>query len=59
MIEGRHKHISAVESEVWFQSTFAPVKTPDGHATKVVQSLMDITQTIFQAAVALERSAAV
>lgn len=58
VVEGRHKHISAVDSEVWFQSTFAPVKNADGHATKVVQSLVDVTQTTFQAAVALERSAA-
>lgn len=59
VVEGRHKHISAVESEVWFQSTFAPVKNPEGHASKVVQTLVDITQATFQAQIALERSAAV
>lgn len=42
-IEGRYKHITAVESEIWLQSVFVPVKSPEGMITGVVQSVMDVS----------------
>ena len=55
-VEGRHKHLTAVESEVWFQSCFAPVRDASGHLVKVVQTLLDVTQDTYAAKTALERA---
>ena len=55
-VEGRHQHITAVESQVWFQSTFIPVRDSDGRLSKVVQTLMDVTQEAYKSASAIERA---
>jgi methyl-accepting chemotaxis protein len=44
IVEGRHQHVSAECGDVWLQSTFVPVRTPDGHVERVVQCLMDVTE---------------
>lgn len=55
-VDGRHQHITAVQSEVWFQSTFTPVKDEKGYVTHVIQTLMDVTEFNFVAKQAIERS---
>jgi methyl-accepting chemotaxis protein len=57
-MDGRHQHITAVQSEVWFQSTYTPLKNASGYVSRVVQTLMDVTQFNFTAKQAIERSAA-
>lgn len=57
-VEGRHKHLTAVGSEVWLQSVFVPVKDTNGHVKQVLQCLMDVTESAYAAAKAVERSAA-
>ena len=59
VVEGRHKHITAVESEVWLQSVFVPIKDGDGHVVQVLQCLMDVTESTYAAEKAVERSNAV
>lgn len=44
IVEGRHQHRSAEGGELWFQSTFVPVRGEDGRVARVVQCLMDITE---------------
>lgn len=44
-IEGRHEHVSAMDTRLWMQSTFVPKKGPDGHVNGAVQCLMDVTDT--------------
>lgn len=58
MVEGRHKHITAVESEVWLQSIYVPIKNSDGHVIQILQCLMDVTESTYAAAKAIERSKA-
>ena len=58
-IEGRYPHITAMESQVWLQSTYAPVKGSDGRPCKVVQVLMDVSNDAHNAAVGLSRSSAI
>ncbi|NNE87892.1 MAG: PAS domain-containing protein [Silicimonas sp.] len=58
MVEGRHKHITAVESEVWLQSVFVPIKDSAGHVVQILQCLMDVTESTYTAEKAVERSAA-
>ncbi len=58
-IEGRYKHVTAMESEVWLQSIYAPVKDADGHVGKVIQCVMDVTEDAHRSSVALERSNAI
>jgi methyl-accepting chemotaxis protein len=50
IVEGRHLHVSAEGSELWLQSTFVPVRGPDGAVSRVVQGLMDITEEAKRAA---------
>lgn len=57
IMDGRHQHITAVQSEVWFQCTYTPIKNDSGYVSRVVQSLMDVTQFNFTARQAIERSA--
>jgi len=57
-VEGRHQHVTAVESRVWFQSTFIPIRDAEGRMTKVVQTLMDVTQEAYKSASAIERATA-
>ena len=57
-VEGQHRHITAVESEVWFQSVFVPIKDSSGHPNQVVQALIDVTDTAYEANKAIERSTA-
>ncbi|MEL6621068.1 MAG: PAS domain-containing protein [Pseudomonadota bacterium] len=58
LVEGRHKHVTAVESEVWLQSVFVPIKDDTGHVVQVLQCLMDVTEGAFSAEKAVEQSAA-
>lgn len=44
IVEGRHPHLSSEGNDVWLQSTFVPVRGPDGSVTRVVQCLMDVTE---------------
>lgn len=57
-VEGRHQHITAVDSKVWFQSTFMPLRDSEGRLSKVVQTLMDVTQEAYKATAAIERATA-
>lgn len=58
-VEGRHKHITAVESEVWFHSVFVPIKGPDGHTNQILQCLMDVSESAYEAEKAIEHSNAI
>ena len=58
-VEGRHMHVTAVESRVWFQSTFIPISDRDGRLAKVVQTLMDVTLEAYAARIATERANAI
>ena len=57
-VEGRFKHITAVESEVWFRCTFAPICDGDGRLRQVVQTVMDVTQDTYAAETAQMRATA-
>ncbi len=50
IVEGRHPHRSAEGGELWFQSTFVPVRGEDGRVARVVQCLMDVTEEAGRAA---------
>ena len=58
-VEGQHKHFTAVDSEVWFQSVFVPIKDSEGHPAQVLQLLMEVTDIALEANRAIERSNAV
>lgn len=58
-VEGQHKHFTAVDSEVWFQSVFIPIKDSSGTPAQVLQLLMDVTDIAYEANIAIERSNAV
>lgn len=58
VVEGRYRHITAVQSEVSFQCTLAPVKDASGHTTCIVQMLQDVSLDTFNAKTALERAGA-
>ena len=58
MVEGCHKHITAVESEVWLQSVFVPIKDADGNVVKVLQCMMDVTESAYAAEKAILQSTA-
>jgi len=55
-VEGRHKHITAVGTEVWFHSIFVPVKDDTGQSNRVMQCLMDISESTYAAEKAIEHS---
>lgn len=57
-VEGRYLHISAVESPIWLQSTFVPVKNSDGYPASVRQYIMDVTADTFAAQDAIAFSSA-
>lgn len=59
VVEGRYLHVTAVDSRVWFQCVYVPVRDGDGRLIKVVQALMDVTQEAYAAQLALERSQAI
>jgi methyl-accepting chemotaxis protein len=44
IVEGRHLHLSSEGNEVWLQSTFVPVRRPDGIVGRILQCLMDVTE---------------
>jgi methyl-accepting chemotaxis protein len=50
IVEGRHQHRSAEGGDLWFQSTFVPVRGEDGRIARVVQCLMDVTEEAGSAA---------
>lgn len=58
-VEGRHKHITAVENEVWLQSVFVPIKGASDHVEQILQCLMDVSDSAFVAEKAVERSAGI
>ncbi|ETX29347.1 PAS domain-containing protein [Roseivivax isoporae] len=43
IVEGRYLHVGAEGGQIWLQSTYVPVRTADGHVTRVIQCLMDVT----------------
>ena len=53
-IEGVHEHVTAMESRVFLQSTFIPVRDETGYVTAVVQCLMDVTTDATQSGKAKE-----
>lgn len=53
IVEGRHRHVTNEGNDLWLQSTFVPVKSPDGGLDSVVQCLMDVTEAT-EAAIAAE-----
>ena len=59
VVEGRHKHVTAVDSEVWLQSVFVPIKDDTGHVVQILQCLMDVTEGTYTAEKAVARSEAV
>ncbi len=55
-VEGRHKHITAVGTEVWFQSVFVPISDGSGQADRVLQCLMDVSESSYASEKAIEQS---
>ena len=58
-MEGRHKHITALESEVWFHSIFVPIKNSDGFTHQVLQCLVDVSENAFETEKAVEQADAI
>lgn len=58
-VEGRHQHVSAVESEIWLQSSFNAIKNADGHVSRIVQCFMDVTNDAYKANKDSERALAI
>ena len=48
-IEGIHEHVTAMESRVFLQSAFIPIRDDTGYVTGVVQCLMDVTDNATKA----------
>ena len=44
-IEGIHEHVTAMDSRVFLQSAFIPIRDETGYVTAVVQCLMDVTDS--------------
>ncbi|MEL6838782.1 MAG: PAS domain-containing methyl-accepting chemotaxis protein [Pseudomonadota bacterium] len=55
-VEGRYKHITAVGTEVWFHSIFAPIDSNGGQPTRVMQCLMDVSESTYTAEKAIEQA---
>lgn len=55
-IEGRHKHITAVGTEVWFHSVFVPVQDGTGQPKRILQCLMDVSESTYSAERAIAQS---
>lgn len=58
-VEGRYKHLSALETEVWFQSIFVPITDHEGHTTKILQCLMDVSESTYASEKAVEQADAI
>ncbi len=55
-VEGRYKHITALGTEVWFHSIFAPIDANGGQPTRVLQCLMDVSESTYAAEKAISQS---
>lgn len=55
-VEGRYKHITAVGTEVWFHSIFAPINGSDGQPERIMQCLVDVSESTYAAERAIEQS---
>lgn len=55
-VEGRYKHITAVGTEVWFHSIYAPLANESGQSNRVLQCLMDVSESTYAAEKAIEQS---
>ncbi|MEL6685049.1 MAG: PAS domain-containing methyl-accepting chemotaxis protein [Pseudomonadota bacterium] len=55
-VEGRYKHLTAVGTEVWFHCIFAPIQDSSGQSTKILQCLMDVSESTYAAEKAIEQS---
>ncbi|MCK0094090.1 PAS domain-containing methyl-accepting chemotaxis protein [Yoonia sp. F2084L] len=55
-VEGRYKHITAVGTEVWFHSIYTPIEDSSGQASRVLQCLMDVSESTYAAEKAIEQS---
>ncbi|MEO0915769.1 MAG: PAS domain-containing protein [Pseudomonadota bacterium] len=49
IIEGQFEHVSGMESAVWLQSTFLPIKNADGFVEKVLQVSLDVSENAHRA----------
>lgn len=59
VVEGRYKHLTAMESEVWLHSVYVPIKGDDGMPTKVLQCLMDVSEATYAAEKGIEQAEAI
>jgi methyl-accepting chemotaxis protein len=55
-VEGRYKHITAVGTEVWFHSIFVPINDSNGQSNRILQCLMDVSESTYAAQKAIEYS---
>ena len=49
IVEGIFEHVTKEGGTLWLQSTFVPVRSPDGAIERVIQCLMDISDSISEA----------
>lgn len=54
-VEGRYKHITAVGTEVWFHSIYAPIDANGGQPTKIMQCLVDVSESTYASEKAIEQ----
>lgn len=50
IIEGQYAHVTSTETTVWLQCTFVPMRDSSGFVTRVVQCLMDVSDSAHSAA---------
>lgn len=49
IIEGKYAHVTGTETTVWLQCTFVPIRDSSGFVTRVVQCLMDVSDSALSA----------
>ncbi|MDX8351412.1 PAS domain-containing methyl-accepting chemotaxis protein [Cognatiyoonia sp. IB215182] len=55
-VEGRYKHITAVGTEVWFHSIYSPIDANGGQPSKIMQCLVDVSESTYASEKAIEQS---
>jgi methyl-accepting chemotaxis protein len=55
-VEGRYQHITAVGTEVWFHSVYVPIVDASGQSSRVLQCLVDVSESTYAAQKAIEQS---
>jgi len=50
IIEGQYEHVTGTESSVWLHCTFIPMRDSSGVVTRVVQCMMDVSDSAHAAA---------